>query len=93
MGALGWSEGDGVSSVVCAHALKAKLLTTVNVKMAIPDRNLFFINIFSDTYFFKPVCKRNISLSKKQLPCQDGGIFMILNYAFSMIWRDLKEAI
>jgi hypothetical protein len=73
MGALGWSEGAGVSSVVCAHALKAKLLTTVNVKMAIPDRNLFFINIFSNIYFFKPACKRNISQKEEQVPCQLEG--------------------
>jgi hypothetical protein len=72
MGALGWSDGAGVSSVVCAHAPGLKLLATANVKIAIPDRNLFFINIFSAIYFFKPVCKRNISQGMKQLPCQGG---------------------
>jgi hypothetical protein len=43
MGALGCSDGPEPSSVVCAQAPTVKLLATANVKIAIPDRNLFFI--------------------------------------------------
>jgi hypothetical protein len=43
MGALGCSDGPEPSSVVCAHAPMVKLLAIANVKIAIPDRNLFFI--------------------------------------------------
>jgi hypothetical protein len=77
MGALGWSDGAGVSSVVCAHALTVKLLASANVKIAIPNRNLFFINIFSESITSNPHV-RGISRSKRS-NCHAKGRTQALN--------------
>jgi hypothetical protein len=43
MGALGWSEGAGVSSVVCATPVMENAPASANVKIAKLARSLLFI--------------------------------------------------
>src|SRR5208282_3666255 len=51
IGALGWSDGAGVSSVVCASALTENAPAVARVKTAKPAMNLLFIN-----HLFRRAC-------------------------------------
>jgi hypothetical protein len=49
MGALGWSEGAGLSSVVCARALIDSAPESAKANTAKLDMSLFFIATFLPT--------------------------------------------
>ena len=59
MGALGWSEGAGPSSVVCASALIDNTLENANAKTANIAPNRLFINHLSNTKLIEDECNSN----------------------------------